>query len=373
MTTDQSLSASLEDFLAQYGESYVLQRNQNRKFLEAVINPLLAEVNTENFNLRFELMNSESIVYAKNRKEFDVFVNLCNFDALDISIEDGQAPAGFAMVKLQSTGSKNQHTSQRRAFTVTSNSGKTFLSTKLVSGTLLQSIKKILSKGLFPKSQNYKLTVEDFPVDNAVVLKVSERFHEDMFSVNLFPAVPCPGRWACSAHAWQIERHHWPNKSTKEEVFRDGIHLTTKPSPVTSPYHWQIAFFKPRRRLLVENVGCRNKCLDVLKITADNCKTLSGLNEVQIESLMLHMHHKLPVDKFWNNNKFGQRFLDVLKELQSMLETSDLPDFFLPRLNLLRDVQKATKQDCMTQIKDILENPAHFFRSFEICHLNTAL
>ncbi|XP_001634773.2 protein mab-21-like 3 [Nematostella vectensis] len=353
---DRRLKDSLEQFLKTHYDGFAARRQKMLGQVKTVLEYLLQALKERDNMFDFEHINSATFFDVKTSNTVEVLLNVQGFDSSEkaLSIEDGQAPPGFAVAKVNSN--------DWYEWCVCSNSGKKYLSSKLINEKLLDHISKIVKL--------HDLHIHDFSIDlehsfgqQSTTLKLNVLSDRDNYHVVLVPTIPCPGRWTYSAHAWQNEGSHWPNKTTKQAAIADGIHLIGRSSHTKSPNHWQIAFLLPIRRLLADKTGCKHKCAMVMRILLENSSTLQEvIAGNHLENVLLHLFKKFPVASFWDEDRFGQRFLDIVNELDKCVRDRHLADFFIPDLNLFNDIDKHAAQLARVELQKLTQNPVEFLK-----------
>ena len=369
MANHLAMRASLNEFLAEHADSCILHRKRVRTQIQNVVNPILEGVRLEDPTLDVEPLDDASFFLSlKSRHVYEVNMNLRGLQTGDFSIEDGQTSPGYALVKLQS-----QHTkAEWRRFCSRCSPEKMFLNAKTVSERLLERVKAVLKRSsLIDGLENVK--VHEDLVDNAIVLQLDNK-NDKACLVMLTPAISCK-RWIPSANAWLAEHSHWPNKKLKQETAElDGIVLVGKSALKKSAYQWRVTFPMPTRRLVQADMGCRNKCLSAIEIILDNARYVPrGVDQCHFKTLILHLNKKYPVPEFWAEDKFGQRFTDLLLYLQRCLIGRRLDDFFVPEINMFEGLEETTFKFWELQVKDFLQDIGRYLREFRDLLETTAL
>lgn len=365
------MNVALENFLKTHAENFVLHRRRMLMEIEKIINPLLAEVKNIDAKFDFETIGPNSFYTVKSPKHYELLLIFQGIDPEEISIEDGQTPAGFSLARL--TGKKM--VSRWKFCSGNSNPSKVYVSAKIVKEKLFEPIKRVINSTPFCQQFGGKLSIalNDTCDDDPISLLVSGHDVEP-FSLDLVPAIPCPGRWVFSAHAWESKPADWANKRFKEELVRSGVHLVARPSPSKSSYQWQIDFPGPMRKLLELDMGCRTKCLLVVEILMEDIQSgRERCNSFHLETVVMHVTERFPIRSFWSDEKFGKRFLDIMKELQQSLSERSLGHTFLPNVNLFRDLDKLALGNCEEGVQKVLSHPEKFLNTFELFNCTTSL
>lgn len=365
------MNIALESFVKTHAEHFVFHRQRKLGEIEKIINPLLAEVKKIDAKFDFELISANSFYVVKSSSHFEVLLTFQGIDPDEIAIEDGQTPAGFSLARL--TGKKM--VSCWKFCSGNSNPSKVYMSAKIVKEKLFELVKRVANDVPNHRQQEGKVSiaVNETCDDDTISLLVSGNDVEP-FSLDLVPAIPCPGRWVYSAHAWESKPADWTSKKLKEELIRSGIHLVARPSPSKSGYQWQIDFPGPMRKLLELNMGCRAKCLLILEILMENIQSCEErCDSVQLETLVIQLTEKFPIRSFWSDEKLSKRFLDLMKELQRCLSVRSLDHIFLPNVNLFRDVDKLAMESWEEGVNKVLSDPEKFLNAFELFKYTTSL
>ena len=364
------MNAALDNFLKTHAEVFVRHRRRKLMEIENLINPLLAEVKKLDGKFDFEMISPNSFYIIKSPSHYEVLLVFRGVDPEEISVEDGQTPAGFSLTRL--TGKKM--VSRWKFCSGNSNPSKVYLSAKIVKEKLFELVKRVVNSSSFlGQQETRKFCIEVDGRGDMITLLVSGHDVEP-YSVDLVPAIPCPRRWVLSAHAWESKQADWTSKTLKEEVIKSGFHLVARRSPSRSSYQWQIDFPGPMRKLLEVDMGCRIKCLLILEIIMGNMHSQREVcDSFHFETLALRMTEHYPVKSFWSEEQFAKRFLDIIKELQRCLSARFLTHIFIPDVNLFRDLDKVTLRNCEEVVQNVLRDPENHLNTFELFQYTTSL
>ena len=365
------INVALNNFLKDHGESFILHRRKRLMDIEKIINPMLTEVRKMDEKFDFETFSANGFYSIKSPSHYEILLIFQGIDPKEISIEDGQTPPGFAHAKL----TDKKMISRWKFCSGNSNPSKVYMSVKIVKEKLYEYVKRVLNSGSFLGGRDGKFCIDlaETRHDDAIVLSVSGHDAES-YSLDLIPAIPCPGRWVFSAHAWESKQPDLPSKKLKEDIVRSGIHLVARPSPSKSSYQWQIDFPVPMRKLLELELGCRTKCLLILEIILEDMQAgRRGCDPFHLKTLLMRVSEQFPVKSFWTEDKLSKRFMDAMKELQKCLSERHLGHIFIPNVNLLRHVDKLALENCKEGIQKVLEDPVKFLAEFELFNYSTSL
>lgn len=358
-SNNHNLQSALESFWVANCEEDRDSDARVLRFVTTLLNPLLQELYKRDPLLNFNPLNSSTTHQGRTRYIYEGFLCLKDFKTSEdeLSIEDGNSPTGFAFAKLSNKKSPTDE------LCITSNSGKKYLSPKTISEKILHHLRALLSEDyiLASRSSEFQFDLLDHLEDSAVTLKLYSP--RETFKLHILPTIPCKGRWTFGANAWLSEESHWPTKGMKYESIDRGIHLVGRSAPTKSPCQWQIAFFEPMKIMVDSSNQChRNKCLDVMRLIVNRSQILQkGMTLFALETATLKLYKMYPQAIFWREEKFAQRFIDLVEELRKAVRARKLNDFFLYDLNLLKDMDQKTSELCDQELKKLLEDPKQFF------------
>ena len=287
MASHQVLQSSLDSFwVSNFEEDKSVRILRSVK---TILDPVLVELCKREPLLDFNPLNTSSLHQGKTSNILEVILCLKNFDSSEhmLSIEDGNSPIGFAFAKLS-----GKRTSWDE-FCIKSNSGKKYLSAKIISEKLHGHLRALLSKKTLTQHVNeFQTELMEHLEDNAVSIKLFSS--AETFTLHIIPTIPCKGRWTFGANPWLSEESHWPSKAMKHEAMNKGIHLVGRSAPTKSPCQWQIAFLEPWRMLLSDGAdNCRTKCLETFNLILNRSPLLQkGVTLFLLETVALNLYKK---------------------------------------------------------------------------------
>ncbi|XP_031554314.1 protein mab-21-like 2 [Actinia tenebrosa] len=371
MSDHAALKSSLDSFWKTNSKSHPTTEETIFRVMKSLLDPILVKLPDRDPVLDFDPLESSKFYQGKTSDVFEVLLCLKNFDSseLGLAIEDGKSPAGFAVPKL---------TDKRTVwddFCIRSNSGKKYVSSRIFSEKLLGHLKWLMTQEIAADAQmnEFMIKINEHLSDNTVTFSLSSPTQE-VYSVHVFPTIPCRDRWTFGAKMWQTEESHWPTKAMKHECMEQGFYLVGRQAPTKSPCQWQIAFLEQMKKFLEDNNGCRNECLAILKLILHSSPQLQkGVRQYHLETIILNLYKKYPKPSFWTDDKFIPRFLDAVHDLQDCIEQRKLHDFIHLDLNLMKELDKATAESCKMQIKILLEEPEKFFSALDLEQTDTSL
>ena len=160
-----------------------------------------------------------------------------------------------------------------------------------------------------------------------------------------------------------IQQVNWPSTATVnlEPALKSlGVGLVPKVLEEDKTV-WQISFSAIEIKLFQDidaDGGIRRKLLRVakyLKLATKWPKTLSSYN---LKTIIMKLNQNNPGKAFWSEENLVARFRDLMRNLLTSLETSNMPSFFIPSFNLFagKDMKEAL-QTVQKLIKTIETNP----------------
>ncbi|XP_078596998.1 cyclic GMP-AMP synthase-like receptor 3 [Branchiostoma floridae x Branchiostoma japonicum] len=119
---------------------------------------------------------------------------------------------------------------------------------------------------------------------------------------------------------------------------------------------WRQSFSVTETRSLSRIDGaneCRRDCLRVLKSVFRREPGLDKFTSFHLKTVLLRMCEE---ENQWQSSKMGERFLDLLKRIESCLRERHLPHFYLPELNLLDGIRHKTIENMRDRIKRLIDS-----------------
>lgn len=357
------LQSALESFwMSNYQEDRTGYARVLRE-VNAHLDPLLIALYNREPLLNFNHLNSTTFHQGKVRHVYEGYLCLKDFHSSEneLSIEDGNSPTGFAFAKLSNMKSPMDE------FCIISNSGKKFLSPRIISEQLLSHLRILLAENiLVARSSELNIELVEHLVGNAIAIKLTS-LQGISFEIHLIPTIPCSGRWTFGANAWLSDESYWPSKVMKHKVINNGIHLVGRSAPTKSPCQWQVSFMEPMKMLLDDTMStCRDKCLEIMKLIVNRSQVLQkGVTVFLLETMILDLYKKYPQVSFWREDRLTQRFVDFVEVLRQAIQARKCHDFFLFDLNLLKDMDQSTANLCEQHLGKLLDDPEGFFRDLK--------
>lgn len=194
----------------------------------------------------------------------------------------------------------------------------------------------------------------------------------------IIPAIQCP--WPNEAFEWGVRERptcenpfqtgvtlQWPSQKMISKVIGFGCHIIPlgfAPKKGINPnrqLEWKIVFPQAERYLESCMSSAQIKVYMVMKAllkTFVEPKMENGSSMFTKEHLRAHMFSMCEQNfAAWNDEYLGEAFIRCLSTLIECIKRRNLPDYFLPRRNLLENIPEKVLRNLCTQLYRIYENP----------------
>ncbi|GFR80012.1 protein mab-21-like 1 [Elysia marginata] len=181
---------------------------------------------------------------------------------------------------------------------------------------------------------------------------------QDLLLFELVPAFPFPNEWPKSAAVWPEETNDWLSQN-EAKVARDlGFYAQVLPCPAAlgDSSLFRLSFSTAEKFLLratgpegnvatpasfsnpTSGLAISRKASErILRMLRESDKDdFYPVNSYHIRTVLLHECQRWPDPAAWSQEKLGERFLELLRDLILALDNQDLPHFFVRDCNLLR-------------------------------------
>lgn len=118
---------------------------------------------------------------------------------------------------------------------------------------------------------------------------------------------------------------------------------------------WRRSFsLQEKERLLTldDDNGCRKQVLRVLKVIRYRDGGVGQLTSYHLKTMLFRMADRLSAEAQWKSDCLGERLMDVIGQFEQELSRGVMPNYFLPRVNLL----DGKKQGCIVNIQGRMKN-----------------
>ena len=191
--------------------------------------------------------------------------------------------------------------------------------------------------------------------NTSIKLAVSRKIEVDLvFSLEV-------SGWPLPAEPWKTRRREWPNREVVQRIVQEGHHVVAKPSPGGNPdTEWRISFSKAELTLSKNMTQTQKNCYKFLKvIAAEEFSNPKIVCSYYLKTTLLWALEKLPSD-YWSDSKIGERVLGLLDDLLGYLTSKNLPNYFIPEMNLLEGLSEGDCQKARDEVSRVLQNPMSF-------------
>ncbi|XP_059617564.1 uncharacterized protein LOC132262328 [Phlebotomus argentipes] len=195
----------------------------------------------------------------------------------------------------------------------------------------------------------------------------------------IVPAIPCP--WPPEALEWRNRlraikenpmnrnRTTWPTEETINHIIGMDCHIIPigyMPKVGQNPQReleWKLVFPNAERYLEYSLSNTQVKIYMMTKILI-KCYVEphidKNLNMFTTEHLRAHLFWHCENTPLWPDVSLGQILMDFLKSLLNRIKTQRLPDYFIPRRNLLENIPQKILVELHKRIFRITENPVMY-------------
>ena len=124
-------------------------------------------------------------------------------------------------------------------------------------------------------------------------------------------------------------------------------------------------------RTLDEDNGCRKQVLRVLKaIRYRDSGGMGGLTSFHLKTVLFRMTDELSDEEEWESDHLGERLMDVIGQLEQELSEGDMPNYFLPEVNLLDGKKHATIVSVYGRMKNLRNKKQKIMKLLQIDNKN---
>lgn len=193
----------------------------------------------------------------------------------------------------------------------------------------------------------------------------------------IIPAISCP--WPREANEWiyrqrelrdaplTMNKVQWPTAEMISKIISFGCHVTPQgyaPKLGTNPQReleWKIIFPEAERYLESRLSSGQAKVFMITKVLIKafvEPNLENGLNMFTTEHIRAHLFWQCEYDyTVWDEDHLGEALIRFLGSLLHCIKTHRLPDYFLPKRNLLENVPEKVLVDIHKRIYRIVESP----------------
>lgn len=103
---------------------------------------------------------------------------------------------------------------------------------------------------------------------------------------------------------------------------------------------------------------CRLECLKILKFLFSSDKKLRSFHFYLLKTAFLHYR---TTETEWRADQLAERFLGMLSYVQECLKRKDLPHYFLPSVNLFKDLSGTARDAIDCRLQQLLTDEKQLF------------
>ena len=150
-------------------------------------------------------------------------------------------------------------------------------------------------------------------------------------------------------------------KTENDEYFVPKSYMF--PSIPNSELLWRQSFSLDEKKIFKtmdkKDNGCRRMLLRIVKTIVKREKPLAKLTSYHLKTAFMHYIYSSP-EMPWDVSYLGKHFRGFLEELRAYLSSKEryFPHYFLPHVNLLKDIKSETIDDMANRLKKILSREA---------------
>ncbi|CDW59325.1 cell fate determining protein mab21l2 [Trichuris trichiura] len=288
--------------------------------------------------------------YVLSPTEFEIILYLNQMGVFNF-VDDGSVP-GCAVLKL-SDGRKRSMSLWVEFITASG-----YLSARKIRSRFQALVAQAVEKS------QYRDSVQMITESSEVKLRIKERY-----VVQITTAFRCGNIWPRSASHWPLPVTSWPGLSLVHEVKQEGFDLHSKEicalqckQSAMEGDAWVMSFNQAEDIML--SMGCRRKCLAILKTLRDRYLDPNGGSPITgyvLKTLILYECEKHSQESEWDELALGDRIVGVLLQLVSCLQCRKCPHYFIPSLDLLQGKSTVILDQSARQtwrlLRELITNP----------------
>ncbi len=209
-----------------------------------------------------------------------------------------------------------------------------YLSSEKIKNVFFGDIQKVINN-----SAGLKVGVKLKKHGPAIQMDVFKSNGDRWYSVDLVPAFEVRG-------------------APEKELF---VAKPVKGQPGDSEITWRRSFSLYEKSLLSNpdgrNNGCQKQCARIMKVIRDREASLQKVHSYLLKTTLFH---EMKAEQNWAPDKLGERVVCLLRRLANYLDKGNLPNYFLPQMNLISDFQPIVRKNMSDRINRILRSKIEF-------------
>ncbi|CAB3985967.1 Hypothetical predicted protein [Paramuricea clavata] len=221
-----------------------------------------------------------------------------------------------------------------------------------------------------PSLSSFQYFVEIFqkllrqPVNELYNLHIDRsQFHDDMLyqlvpSSDIVLSIYCEG-WPSCAREWMTRERLWPQIHSVEKITQSGFHIVPKSS---SDGDFRLSFSGAESMLIETLLPLQHRVMRAFKAVVKYHENTWSPNLKDIISsyhlkTIAFWHFEKSSQKSWTEETLVHHLVTLLQEFAEALRIQNLPMYFMPKFNLLQDVDDPeVTLDLMEKISQLAHN-----------------
>ena len=189
-------------------------------------------------------------------------------------------------------------------------------------------------------------------------------------NTDIVPALHCI-TWPKIAEEWMTRRRPsgWPPAKLIASIVKGGCHLVPIGHRKSPKYdiEWRLSFSEAEKLLAWSLTDMQRKCFIIFKYLFfySHLKVPPVLCSFYFKMLFYTVLEKIPSNT-WVNTHLGSCILRLLDELIYCLAKRNLPNYFVPKNNLLDHVSTDSLDIILNKAVHLRHQPIHFIMNFDL-------
>ena len=197
-------------------------------------------------------------------------------------------------------------------------------------------------------------------------------YNRIVLSSDVVLAISCEG-WPSCAKEWITRERVWPDKHSVERIAQKGFHIVPKSS---SDGDFRLSFSCAETMLIQTLSSMQHKVIRAFKAVIKFHQNSWSPNPNKILSsyhlkTIAFWHFEKTCQESWTEESIVHHLVTLLEELANALRVQYLPMYFMPKVNLLREVNDP--EVTLELVEKILELTHNFFAMSEAVSKITSL
>ncbi len=209
-----------------------------------------------------------------------------------------------------------------------------YLSSEKIKNVFFGDIQKVIND-----SAGLKVDVKLRKHGPAIQMDVSRSNGKFWYSVDLVPAFEVKG------------------VPVKELFVAKPVKGSAGDQQENSEITWRRSFSLFEKGLLLNadgaDNGVRKQCARIMKVIRDRETSLQKVHSYLLKTTLFH---EMTSKHSWAPDKLGERVVGLLRRLANYLDNGNLPNYFLPEMNLISDFKLVLRQNMADRINKILRS-----------------